>query len=507
MPPLVQLKPLGDPRSRLGAAVVATVTIVVIGLLGVLVGAPAAHAQPPGPETFCGVYPDAPACAGGAPPCETCHETPPALNRYGEQVGEALLPGMARPLSAADFTTGLPLALAAVEGLDADDDGWANLEELLAGSSPADAGDQPADEACVDEDDDGWDLCGYDLDYAYKKVMLDFCGRSPSWVERAEFNLRGGARPAALHRALDACLDSEHWLGIEGRVWNLANGKIGPQLAVKSGNPVGPIPLADYDDDYAYFVWTQTEGRDARLVLTGQTFARARVVDGHTVYEEWDRAPGEDLELRGADRYQAVEKERRAGLLTHRWFIMSNTMFTSIPRTTAAQAYRAFLGYDIAKLEGLWPVAGEPADFDSKGVAAEACAGCHATLDPLTYPFTRYEGIGGGGAFSTPYSYAPNRLNAFADEDGERVKETPEAGVLFGQPVADLLEWAQVAANSEAFRRATVRDYWRLLLGEAPRPSEEEEFIALVNDFGEVHGYSVERMLHDLIDTEAYGAP
>ena len=81
---------------------------------------------------------------------------------------------------------------------------------------------------------------------------------------------------------------------------------------------------------------------------------------------------------------------------------MSNTMFTSIPRTTAAQAYRAFLGYDIAKLEGLWPVAGEPADYDNKGVGAPACAGCHATLDPLTYPFSRYEGIGGGGPFSTP---------------------------------------------------------------------------------------------------------
>jgi hypothetical protein len=65
----------------------------------------------------------------------------------------------------------------------------------------------------------------------------------------------------------------------------------------------------------------------------------------------------------------------------------------------------------------------------------------------------------------------------------------------------------QVAANSEAFRRATVRDYWRLLLGEAPRPSEQDEFNALVEAFGAAHSYSVERMLHDLIDTEAYGAP
>ena len=34
-------------------------------------------------------------------------------------------------------------------------------------------------------------------------------------------------------------------------------------------------------------------------------------------------------------------------MLTHRWFLMSNTMFTAIPRTTAAQAYRAYLGVGL----------------------------------------------------------------------------------------------------------------------------------------------------------------
>jgi hypothetical protein len=54
--------------------------------------------------------------------------------------------------------------------------------------------------------------------------------------------------------------------------------------------------------------------------------------------------------------------------------------------------------------------------------------------------------------------------------------DLPEAGVLFGQPVANLLEWAQVAANSDAFARATLLDYWKLLFGEAPRPEETAEF-------------------------------
>ena len=50
-------------------------------------------------------------------------------------------------------------------------------------------------------------------------------------------------------------------------------------------------------------------------------------------------------------------------------------------------------------------------------------------------------------------------------------------------------------------------DYWKLLLGEAPRATEQAEFSRLVRDLGGDHGYSVELMLHDLIDMEAYGAP
>jgi hypothetical protein len=184
---------------------------------------------------------------------------------------------------------------------------------------------------------------------------------------------------------------------------------------------------------------------------------------------------------------------------------MSNTMFTAIPRTTAAQAYRAFLGYDLARLEGLYPVENEPADYDNRGVAAPACAACHTTLDPLSYPFSRYEGIGGGTGYS--YSYNADRMPGFVWSNGAKVAETPEQGMLFGEPVADLVAWGRVAANSEPFRRATVLDYWKLMFGDAPRPTEEAEFAALVEAFGTTHEHQIERMLHDLIDLEAYGAP
>ena len=493
------MKKLTQPRR---AAAIIGAILCVSALTVVVPG----EAQPPGPATFCAAYPEAPACAAGDVSCGTCHESPPSLNVYGVDLSKSLAVGQSRPLPADVFEAELGSALLAVEDLDSDGDGYDNIAEIESGSSPSESSSVPAPASCADEDEDGWELCGYDVSYAYKKVMIDFCGRSPTYSERSAF-ASADSPEALLHSTLDACLDSEHWRGIGGRVWSLANRKIGPLQAIKSGKGGGPIPLADYEDDYAYFVWTQTDDRDVRLVLTGKSYVSADYEDGKTVYTEWARSPEEDLELRGYDRYQAVDKAHRAGLLTHRWFLMSNTMFTAIPRTTAAQAYRAFLGYDISKLEGLYPVEGEPADYDSKGVAAVGCANCHSTLDPLSYPFSRYEGIGGGAENAPPYSYNPNRMPGFAATNGERVAETPEAGMLFGQPVANVVQWGEVAANSDAFVRATVLDYWKMLLGEPPRAIEQAEFAALVSDLRSEHAYQIEPMLHDLIDTEAYGAP
>jgi hypothetical protein len=68
-----------------------------------------------------------------------------------------------------------------------------------------------------------------------------------------------------------------------------------------------------------------------------------------------------------------------------------------------------------------------------------------------------------------------------------------------GQPVANLVEWAEVAANSEPFARKLVLDYWRLLIGEDPQPGDEPEFARLVQRLSSEHEYRVERMLRDLI--------
>lgn len=472
-------------------------------LAGTLVATPAA-ALPSGPPAFCDAYPDAPTCDGGLPDCGTCHETPPARNLLGLALEPVLLPDEPRPLSPEDFAEALPEALAEIEQLDTDDDGTINLDEWLAGSDAADADSIPGADVCSgDPDKSVWryDVCQYDARFTLNRVMVDFCGRSPTYAALEAIETEDDPQ-AIIHQTLDECLQTEYWRGRDGVLWQIAHTKIRPSAALKGGEDGGDIPLGDYEDDYNLFVYTQIDGRDARELLTAQYHVE-RDDQIPTTYTPYTRGPVEDAFERGGEVAQFTPIERRAGMLTTRWNFVTNTMFTAIPRTTAAAAYRSYLGLDIARMEGLQDVAGEPVDHDDKGVDAPECAVCHATLDPLTYPFSRYVGLGGG----LPGDYQPGRMLDYVGQDGLGILATPESGSLFGEPVADLLEWAQVAANSDPFAQATVMDYWAHLLGEPPRPSDTAEFTALWSDFASVHGYRIDDMLHDLIDTEAYSVP
>jgi hypothetical protein len=484
-----------------------------------------AQAKPVAPPEFCRIYPETALCASGAAPCTTCHTTPPARNAYGVQVESALLPGTPRPLSDEQYLSELPAALRAAESLDADGDGASNVEELQAGTLHVDATSLPSRTVGCDSEERAlasaqpWNTCTYDPAYALTRIGLDFCGHSPT---RSEVEAVRGSDDwqMRLVQKLASCLESDFWQGKDGVLWNLANAKILPESSLKSGDDAGDLTIADYEDDYNLFVYINTGDRDARDLLTAR-YHVLREADGTLV--RVDRTPAEDYLERDADDgdiAQLVPQERRAGMLTTRWFLAKNTMVTPIPRTTAAQAYRAYLGYDIAKMEGLRPVAGEPVDYDLKGVAAEQCAVCHSTLDPLSYPFSRYDGLGGGdeeepameinedGTVNIAYgNYVAGRMERFVRLEGPQIAETPEAGLLFGQPVANLVEWAEVAANSEPFARKLVLDYWRLLVGEDPQPGDEPELARLVQRLSTDHEYRVERMLVDLIATEAYGAP
>lgn len=450
----------------------------------------AALARPEAPVAFCQQVPESPHCFSGRAECALCHTVPPVRNPYGE----ALAAQWDSPIEPAAFLEALPDALFAVRDEDADDDGASNRVEIDAGTFPGDPRSVPRGGAAEPEPV-----------VAFRKLTLDACGHSPE-VDVIEAVAASAEPWAEVDGQLDRCLDSEWWKGKDGVLWRIAHPKIRPLAAIKAGSDAGDIPLADYEDDYNLFAYAHSDDRDARDVLVARYIVERD--DGPpTTYARVDRGPLEDVGARGLLVAQLVDTHERAGLLTTRWNLASNTMFTSVPRTTAAQAYRAFLGYDISKLEGLEPVSGEPKDYDAKDVQREECAICHSTLDPLTYPFAHYNGIGGGNPGALPYRNEAGRPARFVDVDGPEVANVPEGGVLFGTEVADLVDWARVAAGSDAFARATVLDYWQVFVGREPSGDELEELEQLVERFENTHDYRVENMLHDLVRTRAYAAP
>ena len=452
-----------------------------------------ANAQPPAVGVFCQKYPNSPQCQGQQPSCTFCHIAPPQRNAFGTAVEMSLAPGMARPLSDGNFAAALPAALAAVEQLDSDGDGVSNLMEIEQGTLPADPNSKPGASSCQGGSNPQYSVCQYDLRLAYRRVLLDFCGASPSYPQVKAFAALASDddRRTFIDAELDRCTQTEFWRGKNGQLWKVAHPKIRPVGSLKAGEDGGGIPLADYYDDYSLFAYTQTDDHDAREILTADYFVQR------------DTNPTRYTKVSSLTS-QRVDQAHRAGNMTTAWALTAFVMFTAIPRNAASQMYRAYLGLDIAKQEGLYSVANEPQDYDAKGVTAKECAACHATLDPLTYPFRNYNGIS-----NAMYSvqYINNRLETFFPTVAPRITQTPERGVIFNQPVNNLREWARVGADSDAFAISTTTDYWKLLVGHAPRPDENAEFVATWQRFKGANQYRVQKLLHDIVKTEAYGAP
>jgi hypothetical protein len=464
-----------------------------------------AWGKPPGPSTFCAKYPSSPTCTGSQPACTYCHTSPPTRNPYGQAVEANLVPATARPLSDTDFQNGLPAALAAAEGADSDGDGTTNLVEIQKGTLPGDGRDHPNDTPCSGGANPSYNVCKYDYRYVYIKLRLDFCGGSPTYAEvKAFMATPDSGKAAQLDAILDTCLASEFWKGKNGQLWELGHKKIRPVGTLKAGpEEQGQIPLADYYDDYNLWAWSQTDDHDARDILTADFF-----VERSTNPTSYKCVAGSTAPCNAAPSrtpFQAVDLVHRSGNLTTAWTLAYNVMFTPLPRNAAAQAYRSYLGLDIAKQEGLYAINNEPQDYDAKGVTADLCKQCHATLDPLSYPFRNYNGLSGSN--SQIGRYITNRLETLFPNISPRISQTPEAGYIFGKPVANLKEWGRTGADSDAFLVATVNDYWKLLMGGAPTAEQNAEFTQLWQRLRSPNNYSVKKMLHELIKTEAYGAP
>jgi len=465
-------------------------SVAVSLAVGSLVGVGSlAHAKPSAPEIFAQAYPDSPLVASGPLQCSYCHLStyPASWNVFGIALQLQITPDS----TDAQFAAELPGALAALETADSDNDGVANIEEIMRGTGSGNAASVPDDRVCVPGNED-YDICNYDPPYTYKKLWLDYCGESPTYQEMVDFRaLSRDEQMARLHDTLEACLDSEFWLRKNGQLWQIAHPKLRPVGTLKGGvEDRGPIPLADYYDDYHLFVYTQIDDHDARDVL---------LADYHVVRQ--DSPEGTTYTQVSDVGTQPLQTDRRAGLATTAWHLLYNTMFTGVPRTAAAQTYRAFLGFDIAKMEGLFPAPEPLIDYDQKGVTGDACAQCHTTIDAMTRPFAFYNGLQAPAG-----QYDATRIQDGFLFEGPLMAQFPESGYLMGQPVVDLLDWAEVAVASAAFAAATVKDYWKHAMGRAP-VATDYEYLDLWADFMATHDYRVERMLHDLIETEAYGAP
>lgn len=452
--------------------------LVAAGLVGV---AGPASAKPVGPRLACQHYPDAPMCRGAVVACSQCHTSAPDLNAYGGDVAGALFEGDLV------YEDDLGEALVAVEGNDSDGDGLSNLEEILLGTRPGDANSffiapaPPSGDA-----NPTYDVGHYDEAFAHRRILIDYCGRSPTLDEKAAF-AAAADKSAARHAALDACLTSTFWLG--EALPHLADKRIRPLQAV---NVDGVIPLADYGWDYRLFVHALSGDRDARdlLLATYHVDPNGDVVEG-VIAGDGDQQVGG----------QPVPAAQRAGMITTQWFLMIHTMFSELPRTTAAQAYRAWLGQDIAKQEGLLPVDGEPKDIDNRGVDdQETCIYCHATLDPLSYAFANYNGIGGSGGNG---AYNPGRPSWQPSEVEAVILDVP----LGDTTASGVRTWAEIAADSPQFKQNLVAMFFTHALGRAPQPDELDELKALVDGFDSDDHFVANALLHRLIDTNAFGVP
>ncbi|MDX2014625.1 MAG: hypothetical protein SFW67_30785 [Myxococcaceae bacterium] len=473
-----------------------------------------ALARPSAPALLCQTYPTAPACVGGQPTCLLCHSAPPALNLYGAAVaGQGL---------GASFDTALPGALRAVEALDSDEDGQSNGDELRRGTLPGDAASVAAPVSAQAGANPSFSPGQWDARFAFTRVKAAFCGVSPTYEERKA--LAAATDPKAfVHQALDACLRSTHW-----------RDEALPRLADARIKPLGSAGTClnfygNFEPDYFLFIWALTDGRDARQLLRAQHHVQ-RNADGSLSPIDVTRPILPPVSRAGVvcrDRYgntpskvggQPLQVNKRAGLLTTQWFLWRNTMGALMPRGTAALAASSWLGTEYSLYEGLHPVPNEPRDLDAKNVAVAPCNQCHSTLDPLAYAFSSYWGGTGSqrpeftGVFQVDRHLYLTDLSMAARDEWSR---NPPRAHLFGQPLpldrevpqsSALVELGKRMSDSEPFARTLVEMVWVHAVGAPPGAAEQAEFEALWKGLPAM-GFSLDRVLHALVDTNALGAP
>lgn len=484
---------------------------------------PQATAKPFASDLFCQSFPDSLSCSGKGISCAYCHQgVPPSVNSFGASFLKGLSEkGVSYPESAGEMES----LVRFIGKQDSDGDGASNISEIEAGKLPGDPRSVPEPDRCgvkgTSLSNSYYKLCKYDFNFVYKRVWQDVCGEPPTYEEYLAFTRLGDqAKAAELDRLLDTCVNSNHWLGKDGIIWEIGHYKIRPIGSIKLGEDQGILGIVDYYTDFNLFVYSQIDGNDARDVLLADYMVSRTAGRDTTQYSKQTPSRLVDGNL--------MQTDKRVGLITTFWNLGFYLNYTGIARVLVAQAFIAYAGLTLSEMEGLNPPDTEVSkfkDYDGKGVERPECAQCHTTVDALAYPFKYYNGLTGttqvlAGQNATgvtleslgdednltPLSYSKPRIEKL-NETMPGIREMPETGYIFGKKVETLEEWAEVLVNSDQFAANTVRDYWRVLVGHDPRPEEAQEFQKLWKDFKDVHDFDVEKMLHDLIKTEAYGVP
>jgi hypothetical protein len=436
-------------------------------------------ARPTGPTLLCSTWPDSVSCKGRIPTCSTCHTevSPPTWNAFGTAV--------LTELKGKPFSENLASALKSIETADSDGDGVSNVAEFYAGSNPGNSAERwcaltpaPAKNPVNAK--------------ALQRASALLCGKSPTAEEMEAFSaLPENTRNDAFHALVTKCLKSVYWRDVV--LARMADPLITPQLVFGRDSPAG-VAFSDYAWDYRLFSWVMTEDRDIRDLLLAQYHVN-RDPDGSLKKVEGLIA-ADIPSYRGGPNVggQPLDPPRRAGMVTTAWFLSSNTFLSGLPRTSAAQAYRAYLGYDIASLEGLVPVASEPGDLDKRGVAAPACSQCHSTLDPLAYAFLDYNGFGRNMARYDPAR--PKRV--LPDWDGR-------PSVMLGKQIDSIPGFAKLAVESLDFRRTVGGWLFQHLYDRQPTLSELPAFEGCWKRLPELN-WSANALTHCLVDLPTFTA-
>ncbi len=463
------------------------------------------HAKPTGPMLFCQAFPESPLCAGKSVTCSLCHvsTTPdnPSWNSFGVSLFLALV--------GSTFEEGLSTALASVGATDHDQDGISTAEEIAYGSLPGDpASFEKVPWVPLGQPNPRYNINAHDPAFAYRRVAVAFCGRSPTYAEMSTLSAAAD-KNQALHDKLQSCLESGYW-----------RDRMLPRLADPKIRPIDRFFMWTWD--YQLFRYVLTGDRDARDLILADYHVVPTAQGGLTkiegtipaygsttcvtsddceVWEKCGAPPNENQKYcNPADGGQPLDPSLRAGMITTNWFHFYNTMFSALPRQTASQAYRAYADLDIARQQGLYPnTSYEALDVDGKGILQPECYQCHATLERLAYPFAAHYGIGGGPT-SDYNEQRPVSLGLWDDPQSAPI------GVVFGVEVSTIREWAQVVAASDQFRLMLTKMIWDHAIGREPGLADNAEFTNLWKSLPALD-FNVEKLIHALADTDAFGAP